>query len=180
MVDRDCQDRIEIRSDYVAQHGFLDYDREESEFTSQFQSGIKLRAIEDPEMDSVFSSFSLYISFLIPLQTVCIVLNCSMHVLWGGVYKVKEDEEEEWWRMLSDSCNKICKMMSFEADKYSVELWPLDTKEEERGKKSGKEMCVMMTMMMRKNRMLRVACRTYLERSICMFIYPFNAMRNCA
>lgn len=40
----------------------------------------------------------------------------------GSVYKVKEDEEEEWWRMLSDSCNKICKMMSLEADKYSVEL----------------------------------------------------------
>lgn len=78
MVD---QDRIEIRSDYVAQHGFLDDDHEESEFTSQFQSGIKLRPTEDPEMDSVFSSSSLYISFLIPLQTVCIVLNCSMRVL---------------------------------------------------------------------------------------------------
>lgn len=81
--------------------------REGSEFTSQFQSGIKLGPIEDPEMDSVFSSPSLYISFpCISLRTVCIVLKLFYACIVGGVYKdVKEDEEEEEW--LSDSCNKI-------------------------------------------------------------------------
>lgn len=65
-------------------------------------------------------------------------------------------------------------MMSLEADKYSVELWPLDAKEEERGEK------------IRKGNVCddddnddddddeeesnaRVACRIYLEE--CLYIY---------